>query len=143
MCLEVSPKAIHDYLGIDGTQIWFPPNKMRGIHIQEIQDYAMTLGHCFFPIEREPVIAPDYHTEPRQIFNESDFKFKRFNIHIRGRVCILISDTHACAWDGYKVYDPKGFIESFERYNFFEAWILASINANLLIEPIDKLNPYQ
>ena len=127
MCLGVQPRHIHNFLGIDGTEVWFPPNKMRGIHIQEVQLYAMQMDKCFFPFERYPEIAPDEKATPRLINENTDELEDEFVRAIRGRVAILIMNGHACAWNGRIVYDPRGWVADYERYHFHEAWILGDL----------------
>lgn len=124
MCLGVETDAIHEFLGHDGTDVWFPPHNMRGVHIQEIIDYAIIKGKTFFPIEREPCIAPDEETEPREIYTMPN---ARFSYYIGGRVCILIMEGHACAYDGENVFDPKGYIKPLDLYNPYEAWVMADL----------------
>jgi len=125
MCLDVSPDSIHQHLGHAGTDIWWYPNKMRGVHIQEIIDYAMTRGKTFFPYEVEPMIANSEDTEPRPIYRgQTNIRFAE---SISGRVAILITSGHACAWDGGHIFDPKGFILDLWDYKIHEAWIMADL----------------
>ena len=124
MCLGVQPQMIMDYLQTDGHEIWWPPSKMRGIHIQEIIDFAMTMGKTFFPIELKPMIAHDEHVEPRPIYNDNQ-SADRFLSCLHGRVGVLVTLGHACAWDGSGVLDPKGFRGSLKDYKIHEVWLLA------------------
>lgn len=126
MCLGVTIDEIHTAIETDGTEIWFPPTGMRGIHIQEIQDFAMDKDKCFFPVELYPMIAPNEDTEPKTIYNTNVAKV-RFLDSIRARVGVLIMSGHACAWDGETVYDPKGFMSSIVNYDVREAWLLADL----------------
>ena len=124
MCLNVEPAYIWEYLGTDGHEIWWPPSGMRGLHIQEIIDIALTLGKPFYPIEYNPMIAPSLDVEPKEIF-QSDKK-ERFLSHVRAGVSILILHGHACACDGTHVYDPRGYIFDLENLDgqIIEAWIM-------------------
>jgi hypothetical protein len=126
MCLGVDPEAIHKFIGHDGTSIAFPPSGMKGVHIQEIIDYAMVIGKTFFPIDLHPAISPDEHTEPKPIYRHVVAK-DRFPRVIRGRVGILITPGHAVAWDGGVVLDPKGFRKSISEYTVHEAWLMADL----------------
>lgn len=126
MCLDIEPENIHKEIGHDGTEIWWEPNKMRGIHIQEIQDVANNKGMCFFPIEMYPAVAPDMNTEPREIY-QHDLAHARFLKSLYGKTGILIMDTHACAWDGDMVYDPKGFTATLGDYDIREVWLLGKM----------------
>jgi len=126
MCLDTTPEIIHDFIGHDGTDIWWPPHNMQGIHIQEIQQYAMSVGKMFAPYESFPMSAPDYETEPKAIF-DPETAANLFSNAIIGRTGIIVVEGHAIAFSGLTAYDPKGFIKSVADYEIREAWILTKL----------------
>ena len=127
MCLDVDVGIIHKMIGCDGTQIlWQNPPRMRGIHIQEILDVALAYGKCFYPIEMYPEIAPDYYTESKRIYND-DLAHVRFLKSVYGKTAIFIVDGHAVAYDGEKVYDPRGFNAGVGDYKIIEAWVMSDL----------------
>ena len=123
MALGVTSNIIHQFIGHDGTEIWWPPRSMRGVHMQEIQEYAMSIGKMFAPYEINPAIAPDMETEAREI-GRTKSAFLAGIKHHRG---IIITPTHAIAFLGLQGYDPNGFYRSVMMYDVLEAWILTSL----------------
>ena len=124
MILDTTIEQLHKEIGHDGTEIWWPPNHMRGIHIQEIQDCCLRRNTCLYPVEREPLLAPDDQTEPRGYMSNPII---RLYYAIFLHPAILITYNHAVAWNGSMVFDPKGVVASFGDYSFSEAWILGNI----------------
>ena len=127
MLLDTTTEILHAEIGMTGTDIWWPPNLMRGIHIQEIQTCALNRGYCFSPIEVNPHLCPGTNPtlEPKAIWTGN--LVAEFHSKIVCRKAILITHNHAVAWDGDIVYDPKGFLKSFNDYEFIEAWLLCRI----------------
>ena len=127
MVLDVEPELIHDYIGHDGTRIQWPPNGMIGVHIQEIQQFAITQGYMFAPLEVMPVSAPNDIEKPVEIYGEENLARKIFENLLLGRKGILVTPGHAVAFIGHTVYDPKGFIKSIIDYEITDAWILTRL----------------
>ena len=125
MILDTSPEILHEEIGMHGIEIWWMPDHLRGIHIQEIQDCCMRRRHCIYPIEKNPHLCPEGDFEPKSIWT-GNLKGKLLNA-IACKRAILITPNHAVAWDGSDVYDPKGFIKSFDDYEIQEAWVLGQI----------------
>ena len=123
MILDASITELHLEIGQDGTNVWWPPAWLRGIHIQEIQDCCLRRKKCLYNIELHPHLCPRDDFDPRAIFAPT-YAQQRFYIHLSGMRAILITDRHACAWDGERVYDPNGYIRNYCDYKFNEAWVL-------------------
>jgi len=128
MILDTTIEQLHAEICSDGTEIWWPPTSMRGIHIQEIQDCCLRRSSCLYPIEMNPLLCPDHtgNFSPRECYSE-DIRLPRFRNEVMLKRAILITENHAVAWDGSNVFDPKGFVKSFRDYTFYEAWILGTI----------------
>jgi len=133
MCLGVPAQEIHDFLGHDGTEVWWPEedniSELRGIHIEEVIDFALEKCHkVFYPINIRPMSAPHDQAEPKCCFTYSDeWMRNRFYNRILAETAILVTPKHALAWDGYKIYDPRGHIIEIDRdndFNISEAWIM-------------------
>jgi hypothetical protein len=123
MILDLTTEKVHDYIGHDGTEIWWPPTGMRGVHIQEIKEICYFYNTLLYQVDRRPMSAPDEHTVPKPVYTE-EFAEAIFKDSISARRAILITPGHAVAWDGGQVYDPKGFIKSYEDYpSITEAYI--------------------
>lgn len=133
MVLDVTPEEIIKYIGHNGEEIIWKdmnsPHNLRGVHIQELQDFAKTKGLVFAHIEGLPSIGPD-KKHSKVIFNE-DVGIRRFESWIDGRKAIIIvsasKSMHAVAWDGEKVFDPRGYIKSIDEYDVYEGWLLAKM----------------
>ena len=127
MILDTTVEQLHREIGTDGTEIWWP-NHMRGIHIQEIQDCCLRRNKCLYPIEMNPLLAPNEFADPKACLNPI-YVTERLRLSVLDRRAILITDNHAVAWNGKEVYDPKGFVKSFNDYPYIfkEAWILGVI----------------
>lgn len=122
MLLETTIEQLHKEIGHDGTEIWWPPAHMRGVHIQEIQECFLRRGSCLYPFTPVPEIAPDLDTEPKPLPE----RHLALNHHLAGRWAILIIEGHAMAWDGSFVYDPRGKISVLD-FNVLEAWIVGRL----------------
>ena len=126
LVLDVQPSDIHDHIGHNGTEIWWPPDGKRGIHIQEIQRFAMSIGKIFAPLDVYPTIAQDQTTTPKEIYTR-ELASRLFEIALLGHRGILIMENHAVAFQGHTCYDPQGFIKSIEYYEIRQAWLVANL----------------
>lgn len=118
MVLDIDIKILNEMIGHDGSAVVLPllpePARRRGHHLQEIIDCALKSGYAVTPIEVLPYSTPDGKSEypiDFQIDNkERLFKYMR---NSRGILTGLGSRwRHAMAWDGKRVYDPRGYIYS-------------------------------
>lgn len=136
MVLDESPDILEREIGHDGSEVWWPdkpqPFCRRGLHIQEIQDCFFRRGKVLYPIDLMPASAPR-GGEPRAIWNLQTC-VTRFNAYLDGRLAILITATHAVAWNGKKVYDPNGRISSIDDYGIKQAWF-----CNQIISPENRV----
>ena len=126
MVLDEDPEVLHKEIGTNGTEIWWGDCYMRGIHIQEIQDCCTRRGKCLYNIELYPYLCPTEDHSPKLCYPQH-MCVNRFRESLTRTRAILITENHAVAWDGTMVYDPKGFIKSFDEYLFKEAWLLTDL----------------
>lgn len=119
MVLGVKPAILLDEIGHDGLEVWWPTHtgnsQYRGHHIQEIIDCFLRRGFSLTCIEPEPVCAPDHFVDPRNCFLKSE-AIGRVYRYLEQYSGILISGTHAVAWDTKQVYDPNGSIYSIDKF---------------------------
>jgi hypothetical protein len=132
MVLDVAPEKVINLLGHDGQEEWFPlappDRRKRGVHIQEIQDLLWELGWRLMLVELMPASAPAGRTHMYREIWPADRAIERFKRYIDGRWAILIGQVpsgnyHACAWDGEKILDPRGFYDP-PDFSIKEAWVL-------------------
>ena len=132
MVLDVDPNTLIAEIGHDGQDIWWPActgaSRKRGIHIQEIIDCAHARGHGLMPIEVFPCSSPGPGIEPIEIWKDGHCH-ARFENMIAFHPGILIGESengigHAWAWDGEKVYDPRGYICKLDDCAIRECWLL-------------------
>ena len=98
------------------------------VHIYEVQNILVKYGFTLTPIPKMPLL--ELKDGFRQLTDKGSAD-QLFNAWLYNRKALLIEDTHACAWDGASVYDPRGrvmrgscaaqYIESRVR----EAWVLS------------------
>jgi len=132
MVLNIKPQSLITLIGHNGEEVWWPKQtgskKKRSFHPQEILDAAATYGKTFICIEFMP--SSGWGGNGRLIFNEEMME-KRFLGWLTNRAAILIVQGprlgHAVAWDGKKIYDPKGMIKDLYDYTIQEAWILQKL----------------
>ena len=131
MVLDTEPAILISEIGHDGSEVWWEghphPFCRRGIHIQEVQDCAIRRQQIFYPYEAMPCSAPK-NGKPKAIWSWEIAK-KRFLDHITGKTGLLITPTHAVAWDGNMVYDPIGRISKIDNYLVREAWVLKTFKS--------------
>lgn len=132
MLLDCTENVLIREIGHDGTEVWWPKakatNKNRNFHIQEILDVCLSRGHGLMPVELMPCSLQLGASEARVLWDQSK-AFSRFTKIINGKSGILIGETesripHATAWDGHKIYDPRGMILEITDFIIREAWIL-------------------
>ena len=100
------------------------PYCYNGHHIQEIIDVFLRRGIFITPIELYPRYASARApTDFRMLWPEEEAQ-KRFWSTIKGQRGLLLSNTHACAWDGAIVWDPIGRTYGIEEFNVRECWII-------------------
>ncbi len=112
MVLDCTERELIQLIGHDGSEIIFPelckPACHKGFHVQEIVLAALKLEIALIRFESRPVQTPDHKNfyELTNMYNFEDF--------IQQRIGILVGSTtrygHAVAWDGVKIYDPRGRI---------------------------------
>jgi len=107
MVLDVEPEEIMDFLGHDC---------LGGVHMQEVQAFAMAKGFLFAPFEPEPMLAHTSVNPPGWI-SEPWLQFEG----------IMLGETHkgnlhAVAWDGATIFD-SAIEPDFAGYHQFWAKI--------------------
>jgi len=128
MVLDESPETLVQEIGHNGMELWWPgfpePHCCRGYHIQELIDVCLDHGASLVPIELYPRSASAMSPSRGRVIWDPSFCEDRFARRLENRRAILITATHACAWDGSMVFDPNGRIVELSRVPVREAWIL-------------------
>lgn len=104
-----------------GEKIWphlGPPECYKGFNTQEFVDVCYARGYALLGIEGAPVSWSGPEAKPKRIWTPEQ-ENDRMIRYMDGNSGIIIGNLetgarHACAWDGKKVYDPKGFIYDFD-----------------------------
>ncbi len=135
MLLDERPETLAKEIGWSGREIWWPnlagTRRHRTHHIQEMIDCCLRRGFGLMKIELLSTITPGIPSKPRMIYN-GEKALTRFLLAIENQKGILVGETeggimHACAWDGKKIYDPRGMIRDLDEFTIRHAWILVSI----------------
>lgn len=127
MVLGEHPEDLCTEIGHDGLDIVFPlppPACYRGHHIQEIQDLFLARGKCLYEVELNPLSG---HPDSTRYVRPYDNPRARFERLIKNRQGILVSGTHAVAWDGEIIYDPNGRNYGLEKFNPIMAFLVGKI----------------
>ncbi len=123
MVMDIDLVELKKLIGHDGSEVIFPsspvPYCYRGFHIQEITDQAFLNGWSVMYIQRQFGLEPFMGDDPKFRIYTSDKRMatylKKFPGIIGGR---SDDSSHAVAWDGKKVYDPRGKIYSLKEFNY-------------------------
>jgi hypothetical protein len=138
MLLDANPENLILEIGHEGDEVWFPRKEgsesKRSFHPAEINDCCMRRGYALSLIEMSPRTGPsDCQPGEDRLLFDLEFSIQRFIASVKDHAGILICRVpeshlgHACAWDGKKVYDPRGIIGELEDYEISEMWILTKL----------------
>lgn len=134
MLLDEEPDILAKEIGWNGKEIWWPNlagvKRHRTHHIQEIIDCCLSRGFGLTKIELLPTISPGIPSKPRMIFT-GEKALNRLVAALENQKAILVGQTeggitHAWAWDGKKVYDPRGMIRDLDGLTIKEAYVIKS-----------------
>jgi hypothetical protein len=129
MVFDTSPEQLIKEIGHDGLEVWWPEftddRRYRSHNMEEIIDCAFLRKKSLTPISAMPMQAPR-DGMPRPTYA---FPLRRYERYIHMRLAILIGETrngngHAWAWNGFNVFDPRGFKGSDASGSIQTAWIL-------------------
>jgi hypothetical protein len=123
MLFDTTPGEVIQYIGHDGEDRFTDGRKV-GVHIQEIQDFAFAHGYLLAGIEAQPNIGYS-SSHYKGVYERRTLSYRQAVLQIRasGREGLLITESHAVAWDGHKAYDPKGFTNQISAYVLREIWL--------------------
>jgi len=121
MVLNIPIEQIIKELGHKGDKIIWPnlpePSNRCGFHIQELVDICIEHGYLVTHIEAIPTSVPYKGTKDADeyivYFNEA-----RLLKHITNSKGVIFGPTHAVAWSGDKIYDPKSKIYNLSECDF-------------------------
>jgi len=117
MVLDVDAKDILDSC-LDPHILLWPqleePQCFRGSHIQEMIDYAWGMGYSVTEIQAIPMFGALGCTETYPMVGD-DYEMRRIRTYIYHYVGVITTPTHAVAWDGEMIYDPKGMMYPIEE----------------------------
>ena len=88
----------------------------------EICEWAITVTGCgLVPFPRNPTCVPSAKCPSTPVFKDGEASFLTHLSYGAGLLEGIVSVGHMCAWDGLKVYDPRGYtyqIEDAPAYDF-------------------------
>ncbi len=129
MALDTDVDTVIRLCGHKGDALPWPPpfDKLReGFHIHEIIDVVwLYFSKTMTPFIREPTVTPhDECPERGAVFVECDSEI-RFIKRLWSRQGIMTGVVgelgHAVAWDGHRIYDPRGYIYTYtdrDKYRY-------------------------
>lgn len=117
MVLDISLEDIYNFLGHDGSEIWFDdPNPWRSFNIQEMISLSEAHGFWVMEIITKPAQQPPNSQEFREVYDLSEAN-RRINFYINKYSGVMILRIpHAVAWnhEEQRIYDPRGDIHEVE-----------------------------
>lgn len=133
MALEEPLEKIFDKLGHDGSDVidesLEEPYKRRCFHIQEMVDFAASVGYLTTEIQLCPILAIG---QKNYAIWKPEACATRFKNYITNFMGVLVGKPiegrhpHAVYWDRSMVHDPNGSIYDLNR---FEARLMFVLNA--------------
>lgn len=98
MLFDCEPEDVTSFIGHDGTL----DDRLRGIHIQEIQAFALSRGYALALYEPRPVLG----IEEVNVWKEN------YHIFMQGVEGLILGENatggkHCVAWDGESIFDPR------------------------------------
>lgn len=120
MILQCEPREIFEIIDHDGSEILYPdqpdPNCRRGFHLQEMFD--VSVHFLQYPV----VIEPVPHVLVGEVMRPIPMPENRFEHYLQLRPGVLLGchetgKNHAVAWDGDKVFDPRGQKYEIDEFN--------------------------
>jgi hypothetical protein len=127
MVLNVPASKIIAAIGHEGQEIIWPNQegqlRLRGIHMQELVDYALTQECALVSIEKHVAQAPTHEDVPYSYLDDYACE-SRFQKYLSRYDAILIGETpsghrHAVAWScaDSRIFDPCGWMYPYSDFN--------------------------
>lgn len=116
MCLGISVKEVIEGIGHNGSEIIFDgypePMCRRGFHTSELIDYCLT-EHSLF-VSLIPLSVRLWTKDNKAYFDLYDNEVidQRLEHYLTSPRAVILEPTHAVAYDGYEIYDPRGYKRS-------------------------------
>ncbi len=95
-------------------------------HIQDMIDCCLRRGYAVTEIQAVPQMCD-------KIIKLHLEHWERIWHIIHDRKCVLYDDTHAVAWSGSMVYDPKGKIYGVVDFKIKGIYLISKIKDNFMI----------
>lgn len=117
MCMDIDPEDLRrDLLHNPEEELW--PTalggwKYRGIQIEDLVSLLYCRGYCAMPFFKR--------FSMRGVVFENSYP-----VPMTGNTGILMYPSHVVAWDGEKIYDPRGYIKEFVS-DWEEFWLICKI----------------
>jgi hypothetical protein len=131
MACRVPVESFLKLIGNDGSEIIRleepEPLKRRGFHVQECIYVAYTFGYMTTPFEAEPILTIGRGVDCAITFPNGNRQ--RMIDLVAGSIGVLTGTTmsgqpHAVAWNGNRVYNPKGEITTIDEFNIQTFWLV-------------------
>lgn len=103
-------------IGHDGKEVIWPnlsePYCFRSYHLQEFTYCCLRRG--FTLTELQPILGlcPGFNESMYELPDQTETILQ----WMEGNPALILTGRHACAWDGYRVFDPKGYINDVNDY---------------------------
>jgi len=132
MVLKIDFDDVIKMIDHDGSEKINPelrsPGCYKGFHMQELIEVALELGYAVTPIEAMPVqtaLGDDEYDVKIKKYYSSENRLQHHLILGRGILMGKLNRYwHAVAWNGSKIYDPRGQIYNYDdcKINIATFW---------------------
>ena len=95
-------------------------------HIQDMIDCCLRRGYAVTEIQAVPQMCG-------KIIETHLEHWDRIWHIIHERKCVLYNGTHAVAWDGYRIHDPKGKIYEIKDFEVKGVYLINKIKDRFMI----------
>lgn len=109
MILDIPAEVVVDF-----------PNHPHAPHFIEFLPLFLIHNKTFTHVDFNAGVAQRSQTDftPRAVYKKPPI------CYLTGRSALLFTESHAVAWDGEKVYDPRGYISDLKRYNVLDVLLV-------------------
>lgn len=118
MCLNVPVKEVIRDIGHDGSEIIFEdypePMCRRGFHTSELMDYC--LREHDLTVSLTPLSVRLWTKDNKchyDLYGNEDID-ERLAFYLISKRAVILEPTHAVAYDGHELYDPRGYKRSLD-----------------------------
>lgn len=118
MCLDVPTQKVIEAIGHDGSEVIFEdyPDPMcrRGFHTSELMDYCLRVHGLYVSLIPLSVRLWTKDNKAYHDLYKDENIDERLAFYLSNKRAVVLEPTHAIAYDGHELYDPRGYKRSLD-----------------------------